>query len=24
MDFNFSLRAPLGAGGYNLRWRMRD
>jgi len=24
VDFNFSLRAPLGAGGYNLRWRMRD
>ncbi|MCS3746398.1 RHS repeat-associated protein [Xanthomonas arboricola] len=24
VDFNFNLRAPLAAGGYNLRWRMRD
>ncbi|KGR51640.1 wall-associated protein, partial [Xanthomonas vasicola] len=24
MDFAFSLRAPLAAGAYNLRWRMRD
>ncbi|WP_268989338.1 NBR1-Ig-like domain-containing protein, partial [Xanthomonas vasicola] len=24
VDFAFSLRAPLAAGAYNLRWRMRD
>ncbi|WP_022972860.1 NBR1-Ig-like domain-containing protein, partial [Xanthomonas maliensis] len=24
VDFAFNLRAPLAAGAYNLRWRMRD